>query len=133
MKSQIVGTANATEKSSAKKHPAADNNTASQPFPSSKSLCPGSIDKIVSASGAPRNMEGMHSRKLCDTPIETMIIAIEIGWKYCSKAGEIATIIADIVFECMPGSKAAIKPNITPANVHMMISPSIKLLRIFSF
>lgn len=45
---------------------------ASWPKPRNKNLCPGKTPKTVSSSGAPRKMDGMKFRKVCEIAIAVM-------------------------------------------------------------
>ena len=47
-------------------------NNASMPFPWSNNLWPGKIDNAVESSGTPRKIEGMKSKIVCVTAIETI-------------------------------------------------------------
>ena len=57
------------------------NITASKPFPSNNNLCPGRIDRDIEGSGAPKNIEGIESRKVFVIDIESIIITILVGDK----------------------------------------------------
>ena len=54
------------------KAPCNANIEASYPLPSCKSWCPGRTERKVSSSGAPRNIEGIKSRKVCVIDSATM-------------------------------------------------------------
>lgn len=64
--------------------PIVANLTASYPLPSNNKLCPGRIDNAVDSSGAPRNIEGIKSRKECVIDMDTIKTAKTIG-KVCVK------------------------------------------------
>ena len=61
------------------KLPITVNFMASYAFPSKRSLCPGSTDKAVSASGAPKKIDGIKSKKEWVIAIEIINTAIVIG------------------------------------------------------
>ncbi|MPN49900.1 hypothetical protein SDC9_197524 [bioreactor metagenome] len=91
--------------------PRADRRTASAPEPSSKSLCPGRTASAVSASGAPKNTEGITSWKVCDIAFESIITAMYKGATPLSaRTGEKATSASAKLFECIPGNSPEIMP-----------------------
>jgi hypothetical protein len=49
---------------------------ASWAWPSSRSLCPGSVERRVSSEGAPRKIEGMKSMKVWVIAVEIMKINV---------------------------------------------------------
>lgn len=62
--------------------------TASWPLPCLRSSWPGRTERNESSSGAPRNIEGIKSRKECVTAIATMKITNERGEVICRREGE---------------------------------------------
>ena len=87
--------------------------TPSYPLPSNNNLCPGKTDSAVLASGAPKNIEGIVSKKV-------WVIAIEII--------NIDTISGDVIFKIVddiPKTNNAIKFIWTPGINPVMIPKNI--------
>ena len=97
-----------------KREPRRVKRTASWPFPSSNSVCPGKMERKESSSGAPRKIEGMKSRNVCVIDIEVMKITKVIKGNEFRNGREAreARRIAAMRFMWSPG----IKPVIVPAN-----------------
>ena len=89
---------------------------ASCPRPLSKKLCPGRTLRTVSSSGAPRNIEGMKSRKVWVIAIETMNIRRTIGVidGNTRREVEIAIIKTARRFVWIPGMSPVIVPSAIP-------------------
>jgi hypothetical protein len=84
-------------------------------------LCPGKTDKQESSSGTPKNMEGMKSKNVFETAIDTMKAREEYNEKLENKKGNERTMIKT-VFGCIPGTRPINKPKITPKPIKNKIS-----------
>ena len=62
--------------------------TASKPFPSNKSLCPGNTPNAMSASGAPRKIDGIESTKVWVMAMAMMKMPKGMGVVNFNKMGE---------------------------------------------
>ena len=101
----------------APKDPIIVNLSAINPFPFRRYLWPGNTPKAVAASGAPRNIEGIESRKVCVTDIEIMKTASDITLTYDKRNGERLSNDKEIKFMWIPGVRPVIMPKKIPAKV----------------
>lgn len=106
----------------ASSEPITVNLTASKPFPSNNSLWPGRTPNAMSASGAPRNIEGIGSRKLWVTAIEIIKTPRTKGDVKPRKNADKDNKIIEIKFTCMPGIKPVMMPAEIPNNIAANIS-----------
>jgi len=95
--------------------------TASTPFPCKSNLCPGRILNAVSASGAPRNTEGIVSKNVCVTAIAIIIMLTNIGELYCINVPDILNKRMAIRLTCTPGINPVTIPNPMPNKVAVII------------
>jgi len=102
-------------KTTAPKLPITVSFTAINPNPFNKYLCPGKTPKTVASFGAPKNIDGIQSRKVCVTDIAIINTARTIGSKNCKSLGEIDNKITATRFMCIPGIKPVKIPHKIPA------------------
>ena len=101
--------------------------TATYPFPSWTSSCPGNIERKVSSSGAPRKIAGMKSRKVCVIDIDTMKAVNESAGKKSNLFNERIRKEAT-KFMWMPG----ISPVKTPHNIPITLARIISIIIFYS-
>lgn len=104
--------------------PIAASLAASYPLPFINNLCPGRTESAVDSSGAPKNIEGMKSRKEWTMAIETMNTAREIGEKYPRNNPEAARRLVATRFMWIPGVKPVKQPAMIP-RINAIINSSI--------
>ena len=93
-------------------------------FPESSILWPGNSARAVSAPGAPISAEGIYPRKVCTTPVATIIpAAAERGIPIASSAGETPSRISATLLTWKPGIKPVSEPMHTPMNNAASIQP----------
>lgn len=88
-------------------------------------MCPGSTDSTVLDSGAPKNTEGMVSRKVCVIDIEMIKIDIINGEVNNSNEGEELKINNATKFMCIPGMRPVNIPAKIPILIAIIISINI--------
>ena len=94
--------------------PIVESLTASYPLPCNKRLCAGKIVNALLSSGAPKNVEGMKSKKVCVIAIAIIMIARLIGSVYCNSFGEDVRIKTEMRFIWIPGVNPVMIPNRVP-------------------
>ncbi len=109
----------------AKSEPITVSFTASNPFPSNNNLCPGNTPMAISASGAPRKIEGMESRNVCVTAIDIIKTAKTKGSVKPKRYADKDSRIKDIRFTWIPGIKPVMIPAKTPNRIAVRISKNI--------
>lgn len=106
----------------AKKLPIKVSITASYPRPSKSILCPGKTERAVSASGAPKKIDGIVSRKLWVMDIDIMNTAIIIGDVMFSKYADRLKTIKEMRFMWTPGINPVKIPKRHPRKIAIIIS-----------
>jgi hypothetical protein len=104
--------------------------TASYPFPSSSNSWPGSVDRAVSSSGAPKNIEGIKSIKVWVIDIETIKITRikgEIKGNVRSQADRESKIAATRLI-CIPGERPVNVPASIPTTIAISIPKSSSII-----
>lgn len=91
--------------------------TAKYPFPSFSNLCPGRTPNAVLGSGAPRNMLGIVSRKVCVIARLIIMLSAISAFMILLIVLIFATIIVLIRLTCIPGIKPVIIPRKTPISI----------------
>lgn len=81
------------------------------PCPSRRSSCPGRTERAVSSDGAPRNIDGMKSRKVWVIAIDIMKIRSGVGWRFWIRVMD--RIAIAIRFMWIPG----IRPVRVPVSI----------------
>lgn len=104
--------------------------TASYPWPAINISWPGRIESEVSSFGAPKNIVGIKSIKICVIDKEAIKIINEIGGKNCKSAAEIVKRKSATRFIWIPGTRPVIVPIETP-RIRAIISSRNILLFIF--
>jgi len=114
---------------SAKKLPIKVNITASYPLPSRSILCPGRTERALSPpSGAPKNIEGIESKKVCVIAIEIINTEIDKGDVISNRYADRLRTSRDIKFIWIPGIKPVKIPNKQPNTIAIIISKNIHII-----
>ena len=100
--------------------------TASYPFPFNNNSCPGKTDKVVSSSGAPKNIEGIKLMKASEIVMLTIKTTRTIGWRKDKKKVKIERRKTEIKLTWIPGNIPAIVPTRIPNNKAKNNSVNIK-------
>ena len=115
------------------KEPITVNLTASYPFPCNNNLWPGKTLKAISESGAPRNIEGIESKKVCVTAIDIIKTDKVNGSVVFKRNVDKLKIMILIRFTWIPGIKPVMIPAKIPIKIAIKQARNILLFSSFSF
>ena len=96
--------------------------TAKYPSPFSRKLCAGKTERLVDSSGAPKNVEGIKSMKVCVIAIAMIIMQRLIGEIILRMYVDSPKIAIEIRLIWIPGVSPVIVPKIIPITMQMIIS-----------